>query len=253
MCTVTILPRSNAQAALRILCNRDELRRRPAALPPATFHHARAQVLRPVDPVSGGTWIAATSAGLVLVLLNVNPPHRGQRVQAGPSRGTIIPRITRAETLDECLEMCHGLMTEQFTPYRLIMLAAGQFAEVHWDGSRFDLTTRAPVTRPLLYTSSSLGDWVVEPPRRALFERRLLVDSTSAAQDDFHRHVWPNRHSLSVWMTRSDAMTVSQTLVELDEHRIAMSYRARLGDTQHLSPATRHSLPLQKVLCHGAA
>jgi hypothetical protein len=68
---------------------------------------------------------------------------------------------------------------------------------------------------------------VVAGPRRTLFQR-VFRDAADArfAQDQFHRHRWPGREAISVNMWRDDARTVSQTVVEVREGSVAMSYRA---------------------------
>ena len=75
MCTVTVLPQallssdaSDDQLLLRVVCNRDELTTRTPALPPTLWTAGPRRVLMPIDPHSGGTWIAANDAGLVFVL-----------------------------------------------------------------------------------------------------------------------------------------------------------------------------------------
>jgi len=81
------------------------------------------------------------------------------------------------------------------------------------------------LTAPVMFTSSSLGDRVVEGPRRALFAS--LVDHSGApliGQARFHRHCWPDRREISVLMTRSDAATVSRTTLDVSEHAIAIRY-----------------------------
>ena len=84
MCTVTIItvdsaaqcaPDSGSAArgkGIRLACNRDELRTRPAALPPIIRTFGNRKAIMPVDPISNGTWIAVNDAGIAATLLNVN-------------------------------------------------------------------------------------------------------------------------------------------------------------------------------------
>src|SRR5262249_13957501 len=73
MCTVSIVALNEpGNRRLRLACNRDELRSRPAALPPLVRNCDERQAIMPIDPVSDGTWIAVNDAGIAATLLNVN-------------------------------------------------------------------------------------------------------------------------------------------------------------------------------------
>ena len=50
------------ERAVRVVCNRDELRSRAAALPPRVCTFGERRAVMPIDLVSGGTWIAANRA-----------------------------------------------------------------------------------------------------------------------------------------------------------------------------------------------
>jgi hypothetical protein len=83
---------------MRMVCNRDESRSRPAALPPQVREFGKQRAILPIDPVSGGTWIAASSAGLAMTLLNSYPAPAGPLAPGATeelleSRGTIIPYL----------------------------------------------------------------------------------------------------------------------------------------------------------------
>jgi hypothetical protein len=71
--------------------------------------------------------------------------------------------------------------------------------------------------RPHVFSSSSLGDRVVEEPRRRLFEHLISGDRDEwlAGQATFHRHRWQNRPEISVLMSREDARTVSRTRIDV--------------------------------------
>jgi hypothetical protein len=76
-----------------------------------------------------------------------------------------------------------------------------------------------------MFTSSSLGDELVERPRQRLFA--ALVESSRrplAAQARYHRHRWPDRPHISVRMARADAATVSHTTIDVSNEHIAIEY-----------------------------
>ena len=235
MCTVTALPRSllshrvSAEPLLlRVAHNRDERLTRAAALPPTVWAAGSRRVLMPIDPESGGTWIAANNAGLVLALLNANPGASLQR--AGPvgpstlSRGTIIPSLVQSATVSEALARAERIQVERYAPFRLLLFDRFQLVECvpHCHGIRH---RRSYLSAAIMRTSSGLGDAVVAGPRRALFQRFFNHPrDPRAVQDMFHRHRWIGREAVSIDMCRSDARTVSHTIVEVGSDTISMSY-----------------------------
>ena len=235
MCTVTLIPCGNG---VRLACNRDESPLRPAALPPRVLMCGARRALMPIDSLAGGTWIAANDAGLMATLLNVYETPRDKTAPPSPSRrsrGTIIPWLMEAATLDEAYEKTQGIVREEYAAFRLVLADRHSFAEVYSPGQA--LVRRPPlrIAGPLLFTSSGLGDGLVDPPRRALFEAFSLKGSDWREQQDaYHRHSWPERRHLSVCMLRPEARTVSFTAIELTAERIQMTYHGDAPD----QPAT---------------
>ena len=223
MCTVTIIPHGNG---IRMACNRDESRKRPAALPPRVVTVGQRQALMPIDPQSGGTWIAVNDAGLILTLLNAySSPRDPDMPTPRISRGTIIPRLLEAETLAEAFDRTRELHADDYGAFRLVMADKSSFAEIHANAGLLVRTPPSRIDGPLLFTSSGLGDDLVGPPRRALFEEFFVAGKDWIAQQDaYHRHSWADRRHLSVCMQRPEARTVSLTIVELDKGDVKMVY-----------------------------
>ena len=94
-------------------------------------------------------------------------------------------------------------------------------------GVRFTFDV-ASLPRPLMLTSSSLGDAMVEEPRRRLFDQLFVGEERSwlRAQRRFHQHQWRSRRDISVRMERGDARTVSHTFVSVGGGAIEFRYRA---------------------------
>lgn len=231
MCTVTALPHSllstddsTDSLLLRVACNRDELLTRAPALPPTLWAAGARRVLMPIDPASGGTWIAANDAGLVFVVLNAN---HGTAAPAGAvSRGTIIPTLVGCATVSRAVDEAQRIRSGQFAPFRLLIIDRHEFVDCRpgRDGLRY---RRSPLCCAILRTSSGLGDAVVRTPRRTLFQRTFTaVPNARAAQDHYHHHQWPGREAISVNMRRADAATVSRTIIEVSESRVRLSYHA---------------------------
>ena len=230
MCTVTALPRSvlaqdpsSDRLVLRIVCNRDELLSRQPALPPTQWAAGTRRAVMPIDPESGGTWIAANDAGLAFVLLNANP---GVPRDVGEvSRGMIIPALVGCATISRAVAQAQQVQAHQFAPFRLLILDRYEAVDCWPDGERIR-HRRSYLRSAILRTSSGLGDAIVTGPRRTLF-RRTVSGAADArrAQDEFHRHHWPGREAVSVNMRRHDAATVSRTVVEVREGSVRLFYQ----------------------------
>jgi hypothetical protein len=194
----------------------------------------------PVDPVSDGTWIAVNDAGLVLVLLNVTPlagAAPGRR-----SRGAIIPGLLASDSLAAAARQTGRLNPAEFAPFRLVLIRDDGVAEVYWDGVNRTDTPPEALTNPRMFTSSGLGDPLVERPRQRSFEEFVAIGFDPAAQDAFHRHRWPGREHLSVCMSRPDARTVSFTIIEIGADAATMAYSPEAPD-RGVSPTVAR-LPL---------
>jgi hypothetical protein len=186
----------------------------------------------PVDPTSGGTWVAGNDAGLALALLNVNGKKELSATPAAPqSRGKIIPALLHTDTPLSAAFSALTLDPAQYAPFRLLLVNRRGGVEVHSDGTRIRLVWRIGLTSPQLFTSSGLGDQLVEGPRRKLFGEFFdRPGDWLFQQDAFHRHRWPDRPHLSVCMDRQDARTVSHTLVSLGPARVTLSYHPDAPD-----------------------
>jgi hypothetical protein len=223
MCTVTIVPFDDG---FRLVCNRDERRDRAAATPPQVCRLEHRTAVFPADAVSGGTWVAVNDAGLATVLLNrtidsaaavIGPPLR--------SRGLIIPTLLDCGSVPDALEIAARLDPAHFNLFRLVVVHRMVAGVVASDGITLSVET-VDVSRPVMLTSSSLGDDVVEAPRRRLFER-LVVKNEGAwlrGQARFHVHQWPSRPEVSVSMERPDARTVSRTRIDVTSRASELCY-----------------------------
>jgi uncharacterized protein with NRDE domain len=229
MCTVTVLRPRTERWLARLACNRDEQWSRPAALPPCVRRFGARRAVLPIDPASDGTWVAVNDAGLALVLLNVNAGVASK--SAGlRSRGTIIPALLKCDTLDAVVAETIGLDAGHHAPFRLVVVDCREIAELRSDDGQVRLVQRTASNGPFLFTSSGLGDHLVEEPRRQLFAELLGQGGDAEKQDLFHRHQWPERSHLSVCMRRPDARTVSHTLVVLTERAGFLTYHAAAPD-----------------------
>jgi hypothetical protein len=240
MCTVSVVS-SFDRSAVRLLFNRDERRLRPLARPPVVQAAGDGHALWPTDPVSEGTWIAANDAGLVFALMNTD----GHRTEPDmTSRGTLIPSLAHAASIPEAVARWRAIDTTVFAPFRLVVANSEQIVMLTRGCSE---PAVLPGGRAHVFSSSSLGDAVVEGPRRGLLVQMLRAEPDPwMAQTRFHHHAWPDRRHMSVMMSRADACTVSCTEVILASGSVGMHYRP-IVDGWPVATSVR-SLPLR----HGA-
>lgn len=260
MCTVSIIPlvdgsavsrRNRVQATgCRIVCNRDESRLRPPATPPVVRQLGDRLAALPIDPLSDGTWIGFNDAGIAVTLLNATCADGAALVEnrtctppsLKTSRGTIVPDLLAADSCDQAVQRALRLKVGQFEPFRLLIISAHGCIELASDGRSIRYSGAIPTAIPSLFSSSGLGDQLVQRPRQALFESLMASAQVSSdLQDRFHDHHWPDRPHLSVRMARPDARTVSRTIIELHPDRGLMRHQS-LSDQGEVLDEIQRSL-----------
>jgi hypothetical protein len=232
MCTLTLIAveRADGPPGLRLVMNRDEQRDRPAAVAPCWRElSGGVRAVWPTDPAGGGTWIAATSRGLVLCLLNLNLEPRPFLPEGLLSRGLIIPSVVESAGAVGVVGALERLELRRFAPFRLVVAERGGGVwECRWDRERLRSVEHAAL--PLCFVSSGLGDSRVEGRLRLFEERVAQTGFTAGEQDAFHQHGWEGEPEISVMMSRAEARTVSVTTVEVSgsgsQARVEMGYRA---------------------------
>ena len=222
MCTVTIVP---FDAGVRLVCNRDERRTRPDARPPAVRSTPSGAAVYPVDPASGGSWVGANDDGLVAALLNRTPARAIRRSDVPVSRGGIVPAMLACSSIDDAVAALAALDCACYEPFTAVVANRSRVVALTHGGNGCCSRQAYNLTAPLLFTSSSLGDDLVEPRRRSLFAQLVLASTDAlAGQHIFHRHQWPDARHLSVRMERVDAATVSRTTIDLRHRAVNVTY-----------------------------
>jgi hypothetical protein len=236
MCTVSIVP---YDAGFRVMSNRDECRDRAIALEPRMESLACRSAIMPIDPVGGGSWIGVNDRGLLAALLNRSPerfavnPHgnAGSAVQVSrdlTSRGAIVRQALACDSVDAALESTRSLDAMRFRPFRLIVAQKDRIALVAGDGREL-VRAQSVLAHPCMFTASSLGDLLVDTPRRRLFECLMHpANDRRSAQSLFHHHQWADKRDISVLMERDDAATVSRTTVDVYQSGIVLEYESLL-------------------------
>jgi Transport and Golgi organisation 2 len=220
MCTVSIV---TTAGGFRCIFNRDERLSRSIAHAPIGRRLGERCAVFPVDPDGGGSWIGANDAGLVAMLLN-RTAHPARSLPAPRfSRGTIVLGLLEHSTADAACGALSRLAPERFGAFSVLVVQDRCARVITSD----DLTERTDIVlvRPVMLTTSSLGDELVIEPRQSLFEQLVLRRSDwIAGQEVFHRHQWAERPEVSVVMRRPDAATVSRTTIDVDRRGARMQY-----------------------------
>jgi hypothetical protein len=226
MCTVSIVPHDEG---FRLVCNRDEALTRLPAIPPMLHSTRDSAAIYPVDPQGGGTWIGVNHHGVAVALLNrqhagVGDTHRPSAASRWRSRGEIPVAVLAADSLGDARGRLAQLDPASYPPFLALVVSFDRLLCVRGDSARVTAEEQ-PLAKPLVFTSSSLGDARVEDARVPLFQS-LVVNSRRPweGQRLFHDHQWRGRPDVSVRMRRPDACTVSRTRVDVRGSRVSLDY-----------------------------
>ncbi|MEQ1947185.1 MAG: NRDE family protein [Bryobacteraceae bacterium] len=206
-----------------LFANRDELRTRGIALPPAIRERAGVSYIAPADADFGGTWIAINQFGISFCLLN---RPRKRDYGSARSRGLLVLDLTPQPTVQATSEQLQRENLRPYPPFALAVLGPAQEPLVfEWDGEelRVDQVERPPY----LLTSSSFDPGGVAQNRIRQFVevRGVAFDANSRAElMALHRSHAPEAGPYSVCMHRDDAETVSFSHVVVDGEKITFSY-----------------------------
>jgi hypothetical protein len=260
VCTLTVIqtpndPAHSESTIERIAFNRDELLTRAPGLPPRAVDSAGVTAVMPLDPDAGGAWIACTSLGLVLALLNrTNPSDRQPPPDQQTSRGLIIPSLVASTSVTSALASLYDRFDAEgnptVRPFTLWMSDGRSHAIVRHTGR--SLTCRLCLTpsRWLILSSSSLGDDRVRAARAAAFRLSLATNTSSVrAQDAFHNTFASPPDPIGPLVRRADARTLSQTVIVRRHDQLTLHHRdlpARTDQPDLGVPFSSHTIAISR-------
>ena len=211
-------------ASLEILFNRDEQHSRPPAQPPEIQTIKGVRVLAPLDPPSGGTWLATNEHGLTLCLLNNYSGRPVMNDAATRSRGKLVRDLAALDSLEAVHRELAALQPEQHQPFFLLAFKGRSTPlKWRWDGQAINPegTPECPVS------TSSLYPRLVPKLRHYYYRlatRNGLKAFTPEQQLSFHSSQRPWPPSFAVAMSRPDRGTVSLTRIRLGARETIMDY-----------------------------
>ncbi|MCB1236208.1 MAG: NRDE family protein [Verrucomicrobiae bacterium] len=233
MCTLTWW-RGAAGEGYEVFFNRDELKTRPPAKPPAAGERGGVRFLSPVDTQAGGTWIWANQFGVVMALLNwYDRESGGHSRERTTSRGVLLRDLAGSRGLAEAgaaLRARGDLGTVK--PFTLAGFEPGGDIQVwRWDGIGELEDAAAP---PMPVTSSSFE---TERVLRARGEAFLSLGAAPTPEklEAYHRNAALSGQpaapsAFTVRMNRPDAQTWSRSRIRVEEKRVVFDYLAEAPD-----------------------
>jgi hypothetical protein len=222
MCTLSFLPGNDGYMAAM---NRDELRVRPAALPPAIPKAGGLSLVYPRES-GGGTWIGANSRGVFFALLNWYSMEAANLGEKRKSRGEIIPHLLQTLDGPSAERALHRLDLTGVYPFRLFGFFPAEREIREWCWDTRCLAAETPAWRRQHWFSSSRSDRLAAAQRGAACNNAWNRDPLDPAAwlRTLHASHIPEPGPFSICVHRQDAATVSYTEVEWRRGYLQMRY-----------------------------
>ena len=220
MCTVTYIPLQNK---VLLTSNRDEKGTREKALQPGITSYGNKKLLFPKDAQAGGTWIAASDAGSIMVLLNGGFIKHEPAAQYRKSRGLIFLDILTEEKAIPAFKKIHLLGIEPFT---LVIWEDDKLFECRWSGEE-KYIREMDATKPHIWSSVTLYTSDIIHKREQWFNEWLTKYPQPTVSDilSFHLFGGEGDKENDIRMNRNNTMfTVSVTSVECNRNKAVMHY-----------------------------
>jgi len=227
MCTLTWLFQKDGYT---LLFNRDELKTRKRALPPAIYKADNGvSYLAPIDTDAGGTWLASNAFGITICLLNNYRASEPASLDAIRSRGEVVKQLSGVDSLQAAEKQLAKMSLTNYRGFRLVIFSNG-VSQWSWDTKALKKMSDAETKNPI--TSSSFDEVNVQKTRRSFF---AAFGENHNVDDLLHFHSLHIDDELcdvsgepiavsSVCMHRQLSQTVSQCKVEVTEKSTTMTY-----------------------------
>jgi len=220
MCTLAWGKEDNS---LWICFNRDELRKRQPAEPPAIHRGAGPATVYARDPQGGGTWFAASEAGFAVALLNHYPAEAP--VQAPTrSRGQLVIDLAEAASEARAHEILLGADLAPYAPFCLFLLSMEGTGAFAWDGDQLQpLACERPFWTTSSYKPEEVLAWRTGWWLARIEDRELKLAEASRLM----RQAWPGKPAYGLTMDRMEARTLSQIELRIAPQGLTFVYRQR--------------------------
>ena len=226
MCTVSFVPLSKNHFILT--SNRDETVARGLASSPVIIEKENYQLLCPVDPLASGTWIAASSYGDVICLLNGafkkhkhQPPYR-------KSRGLVV--MDYFDVADP-KKFSDDYDLTDIEPFTMVMVHRNndvQLFELRWDGKE-KYFKALDKNKFHLWSSATLYRDEIAEAKRNLFEKILSAEMKNVTISPEFLIATHQKFLYDDWVLPPERVevvaTLSITSVESNIDALKMYYR----------------------------
>ncbi|MBX7142055.1 MAG: NRDE family protein [Chitinophagales bacterium] len=223
MCTVSYVPITKNKFLLT--SNRDETVARGLASAPQVLRRKDYSIACPVDPLASGTWIAASSNGDVLCLLNGAFKRHQRELPYRMSRGQVVMDYFDSGDPKQFSKRydLHGV-----EPFTLVIVQSKKsplLFELRWDGKKKHFKELAPDAFHL-WSSVTLYDEEVSGKKKAAFgamlnnQKKLTPEVLIAIHRNFIYEDWvfpPERVEV--------VSTLSITSIRQESRQLEMFYR----------------------------
>ncbi|MGH1364698.1 MAG: NRDE family protein [Calditrichia bacterium] len=220
MCTVSWKLREDG---FDLFFNRDELKTRSIALPPAVQLSESMPYIAPMDPDGGGTWIAVNTAGIGFFILNNYQNTYLPDPAIRKSRGGLIDGLVHFGSIETAVKKLCWIDLTCYEPFTIGMIAGGEAVTVYsWDG--FILSRKEKIKAPI--SSSSAKNWPdIAKWRRQRFAQ-IVTDAANTKQFiHFHSDYYSVDAAASVCMRRKNAVTVSLSHISATQKAVTFNYK----------------------------
>jgi len=175
----------------------------------------------PVDPQGGGSWIATNEHALTIALLNYYEADANHSEEPKRSRGLLVKDLAACKTLLQAENYLHAAQVTEYAPFHLLVFAGVQHP-IWWSWNGSQLQQRL-LTTGVLSTSAWGSRWVPEL-RAQYLQRHLHTMREDSEHLQLMRQSKPYSNSIAVAMQRTDAMTVSTTVIKVTSADTQLTY-----------------------------
>jgi Transport and Golgi organisation 2 len=203
--------------------NRDETIKRKKALEPQIYSGVNGTYLCPVDGDYGGTWIGVNSKGKLFAILNFYEATL-KLIRNANSRGIIMKDLL-SEKISE-LDLIN-LDLSLYYPFRILSIDDSKTILYIWNGIQIETEVREAEWEVI--ASSFMHGAQGEVFRKQVFFDKFYPVITEKSffelAKDFLTSHEPEEGSKSPCMHRRDAHTQSQTIIQIENNKVLMSYK----------------------------
>jgi len=202
--------------------NRDERFTRERALRPEEFRLGELAIVYPRER-SGGTWVAANTAGVACALLNRNATKPFPKVR---SRGEIIPQLCREVDLTGVAASTAQIEIDGMLPFTLLCFSLRERLglEFQWSGESLRWTYIPWQTGHWYSSGLSDEDAAAKRSEATAAATKLPRAGSLPWLRELHRSHAPERGAFSICAHRPDGGTVSYSEALVRAGRVAFRY-----------------------------